>query len=302
MEVLFTVLMTGLMLGAIYSLVGVSFGMVYWTTGVFHLAIAGIYTFSGYVAWQVTVGYNMGVFAGAAVGLAVAIILGLVMEQFVYYPLGQRGIPLLLFVASLGMFTVIQAIVAYIWQQCGGVFVIPLFRKMLITGVNLLSVITILTTCIVLLGFDLFLARTKMGKAIRAVASDVDMARVVGIKVRRVRLVVFAWASGLTGLAVLFQAWRSGMNFTVGFPILLVSCVAVMIPKAGDLRSLAVLGVVLGVLQSFVAWVWGAHWQNFVTLMIFLLVLVFRTVKLRLPSRLFGDSGDAGETKNAAEV
>jgi branched-chain amino acid transport system permease protein len=91
MSTFLTVVLAGLMLGVIYSLVGVGFGLVLWTTRIFHLAIATIYALAGYLCWQVAVVWDLGIGLGIVACLGAAILLGVAIEQFVYYPLTKRG-------------------------------------------------------------------------------------------------------------------------------------------------------------------------------------------------------------------
>jgi len=127
-----------------------------------------------------------------------------------------------------------------------------------------------------------FLARTEMGRAIRAVAQNRSVAPLMGIRVERVSAITFGLGiacAGIAGALLLPIFWT---NPTVGAPYTLKSFVIVVLGGMGSVQGAALGGLLLGVAEQFTAYAWADRYQEVVNFVIFLLVLLFR------PQGLFG--------------
>jgi len=127
-----------------------------------------------------------------------------------------------------------------------------------------------------------FLARTEMGRAIRAVAQNRSVAPLMGIRVERVSAITFGLGiacAGIAGALLLPIFWT---NPTVGAPYTLKSFVIVVLGGMGSVQGAALGGLLLGVAEQFTAYIWADRYAEVVNFVIFLLVLLFR------PQGLFG--------------
>jgi len=127
-----------------------------------------------------------------------------------------------------------------------------------------------------------FLARTEMGRAIRAVAQNRSVAPLMGIRVERVSAITFGLGiacAGIAGALLLPIFWT---NPTVGAPYTLKSFVIVVLGGMGSVQGAALGGLLLGVAEQFTAYTWADRYAEVVNFVIFLLVLLFR------PQGLFG--------------
>jgi len=127
-----------------------------------------------------------------------------------------------------------------------------------------------------------FLARTEMGRAIRAVAQNRSVAPLMGIRVERVSAITFGMGiacAGIAGALLLPIFWT---NPTVGAPYTLKSFVIVVLGGMGSVQGAALGGLLLGVAEQFTAYIWADRYAEVVNFVIFLLVLLFR------PQGLFG--------------
>ena len=127
-----------------------------------------------------------------------------------------------------------------------------------------------------------FLARTEMGRAIRAVAQNRSVAPLMGIRVERVSAITFGLGiacAGIAGALLLPIFWT---NPTVGAPYTLKSFVIVVLGGMGSVQGAALGGLLLGVAEQFTAYTWADRYTEVVNFVIFLLVLLFR------PQGLFG--------------
>jgi branched-chain amino acid transport system permease protein len=130
-----------------------------------------------------------------------------------------------------------------------------------------------------------FLARTEMGRAIRAVAQNRTVAPLMGIRVERVSAITFGLGvacAGVAGALLLPVFWT---NPTVGAPYTLKSFVIVVLGGMGSVQGAALGGLLLGVAEQFTAYTWADRYAEVVNFVLFLLVLLFR------PQGLFGGKG-----------
>jgi branched-chain amino acid transport system permease protein len=134
-------------------------------------------------------------------------------------------------------------------------------------------------------GLGQFLARTEMGRAIRAVAQNRTVAPLMGIRVERVSAITFGLGiacAGIAGALLLPVFWT---NPTVGGPYTLKSFVIVVLGGMGSVQGAALGGLLLGVAEQFTAYTWADRYAEVVDFILFLAVLLFR------PQGLFGGRG-----------
>jgi len=134
-------------------------------------------------------------------------------------------------------------------------------------------------------GLGQFLARTEMGRAIRAVAQNRTVAPLMGIRVERVSAITFGLGiacAGIAGALLLPVFWT---NPTVGGPYTLKSFVIVVLGGMGSVQGAALGGLLLGVAEQFTAYTWADRYAEVVDFILFLAVLLFR------PQGLFGGKG-----------
>jgi branched-subunit amino acid ABC-type transport system permease component len=187
--------------------------------------------------------------------------------------------------ASLGMYVVLQNTIAMVF----GSDTKTIRQGDIQEGLNVLGAkitqLQVLTICIsmtLLMVLAIALKRTKVGVAIRTLASDPELARTVGIDPDRVMFWVFFIASSLGGIAGILVALDVDMTPTMGMTAMLMGVVAVII---GGVRS--PLGVLLGALllgmaQHLGVWKVGAQWQDAIAFAILLIFLLIR------PRGIFG--------------
>jgi branched-chain amino acid transport system permease protein len=133
----------------------------------------------------------------------------------------------------------------------------------------------------------LVVARTELGRAMRAVAQNRPIAALMGIRVERVSAIAFALGAACAGLggALLLPVFYTYP--TVGEPHQIRSFVIVVLGGMGSIEGAALGGVVLGVAEGLTAYLWSDSYSQVVNFVIFLLVLLLR------PAGLFGKAAAA---------
>jgi branched-chain amino acid transport system permease protein len=144
--------------------------------------------------------------------------------------------------------------------------------------------IFILVVAVVLMALLwLFIERTKMGRAIRAVAENHETAALLGVNVNRVVLVTFIIASSIAGIAgVLDGVKNSNVSPFMGLEVAVKGLVVMLLGGLGNVMGAMVGGLLLGMVEILSAAYIGTTERDFVTFAILILILLYR------PSGLFG--------------
>ncbi|MGE5303517.1 MAG: branched-chain amino acid ABC transporter permease [Alphaproteobacteria bacterium] len=147
------------------------------------------------------------------------------------------------------------------------------------------SILVVVTALAMLLGLHLFVNRTRMGTAIRAVAQDPDTASLMGIAVNRVIALTFFVGGAMGGLAgVLFGLNYSLVNPYTGFVPGLKAFTAAVLGGIGNIPGAVLGGMVLGLVEAFAAsylsiltnGAFGAEYKDLFAFVILILILIFR--------------------------
>jgi branched-chain amino acid transport system permease protein len=279
------VLLNGVVTGAIYVLMALGFALIYNTARVFHLAHGAIAVVAGYAMFYVAIVLGLGLVAGVVAAVVTGAILGAATNYFYYEALRRGGAgPNAFVVGSFGLFLVLQGI-------SGAVFGTDLkvVRPGVLPTVEVLGLpvaqlhLWIIAICVATYpALQLFLQRTRYGRRIRAVANNPDLAVVLGVNVRQVRVLVFALGSALAGLAMALIALEVGVSIATAWTIVLVSTIAVTVGGVGYLPGAAAGGLVIGLAQNLWAWQFPGNWPNTATFLVLFVILLF------MPRGLFG--------------
>lgn len=307
-------LWTGLTLGLIIGLAGVGLSLTYSILNFANFAHGDYLTlgaFSGSSAAYVIAGLGtidlaslilvdapasdvgmsvtntpVAVVMGLVVSIVVTIGLGLALDRVVYKPMRNfEGISLL--IASIGVAFILRYLAALIFGTGRrGVTAPNEIPSIPVLGVNVNAhQVTILVVAVVaMLAIHLLLQRTKIGKAMRAMADNRDLARITGIPTERMITATWVLGSGLAGASGYMLMLSSGgtLGFNDGYLLLLLIFAAVILGGIGSVYGAIVGGLLIGI-TSRVALVWvPGEFGRPVAFGLMILFLLFR------PSGLFG--------------
>ncbi len=275
----FQLLVSGIVLGSRYALVAVSFGIIYSTTQVFHLAHAGTYAVAAYAA--IWAGNSMGLPLPLALlfGVLVALVMGALMELGMYRPMRRRSATkLAMFLASLGVSIVASSLLQIIFgpqnlslnRVTNSTFFLG---NVTITALNIAEIVIGWIAIGLLL---LFLRKTQYGRAVNAVRINPQVAMAVGVSVDRIYLLVMLIGSGLVAISSLLFLMGNVAFPTMGLAPILIGFIAVFLGGTDNVFGAAIGGLVLGLATSLSGiWLPG-DFASVVVFGIMFIVLVFR--------------------------
>ncbi len=216
----------------------------------------------------------------------IAGILGVTIDRSVYLPLRKRKASNLVFlIASFGVFIFLQNLIQLIYgAQILSIRTGPVKEGNHVLGTVITDTqILILVVSIVLLAaLWLFVQRTKLGKAMRAVADDPIAASVVGINPERIIIVAFAVGSVIAGMAGILISLETNIEPTMGFNAALKGIIAAIIGGIGSIPGAVAGGLFLGIAENLGIWKIQAGWKDSIAFAILIIFLLLR------PGGIFG--------------
>ncbi|MBM4464030.1 MAG: branched-chain amino acid ABC transporter permease [Chloroflexi bacterium] len=291
----------GIVLGSIIALGTVGLTLIWSILDLFNCAHGDQMTMGAYVALLVATLFSGAGFLQGKVGpfsfswgLLVAVIpavlasigLAILIDRWVYRPLRQWGATSIVgFIASIGIAFALRGLVYVLWGPDFH-FYFTGVRRMLFLPLGIkvrpdeIFILVVAWTMVALI--YLFLAKTKMGKALRALADSPELARVVGISTERMTVWVWAIAGTLIAIAGILYGIQTQLRPEMGWIFLLPLFAAVILGGQGSITGALVGGLVMGIAQQVsTAWLLPTY-KPAVAFMIMVLVLLFR------PQGIFG--------------
>ena len=273
-------LINGFISGSAYALVALGFAVIYNAARFFHFAHAAIFTFGGYFGYLFSIQLGVDRFFGFPLACSAAAIVGIGLEVGVYRQMRKRrGTDLTLLIASLGLYIALQNIISLLWgDDTKTVRTGEVVEGYEIVGARITDVqITIIVTSVVLITLiTLMMKRMRLGKTLRALANDSELARFSGINSERYIMYAFAIGSFLAAVAAIMISFDTDITPTMGFNALVKGVIAVIIGGMGSLPGAALGGLLLGLSENLGVYWLPSKWQDTIAFVILILFLLFR--------------------------
>ncbi len=294
--------MFGLALGAVYGLIALGYTMVYGILMMINFAHGELFMIGAYVGWAVLawlINAQLGGLHPAWVlpvlllmAMSASAILGVTLERFAYRPLYMRGATRLgPLISAVGASIFLQNAVMLTQGARMKVYMTSLLFPrswyVQIGNVRISALALVMTTVAVALMvlLNTLVQRTTLGRSMRAVAEDREVAAVMGVNVRRVISLTFLLGSALGGAAgVLVGLYYTQIDFFMGYSAGLKAFTAAVLGGIGNLKGAMLGGIVLGLIESLAVTFINPAYRDVVAFVVLILVLVFR------PTGLLGET------------
>jgi branched-chain amino acid transport system permease protein len=279
-DLLLQLLATGLVVGSIYALCAVGWGLIYGTTLHFHVAHGAVFSLAAYYAWAGQQLLGLPLIVAVVLAILAAALSGLLIDLLLYQQLERRGaIRTTVFISSLGLLIVVENVLAMVFtpdplrMDIGALHNAVQLGPVFLTWLHVLAVALAIAGYLALMAF---LKRSRAGQAIRAVSSSPEMARTVGIDLGRVHLLTYALGSAIAAPAGIIVAMDVGAEPYRGTTFVLLASVGVIMGGIGSIPGAMVGGVFLGLLENLGVWQIPSEWQSAISFGVFLVFIVVR--------------------------
>ncbi|OGW37439.1 MAG: ABC transporter permease [Nitrospirae bacterium GWC2_56_14] len=288
-------LINGLALGAVYALIALGYTMVYGILQLINFAHGEVYMLGAYLGiivlgvltyWGLTA-YSLvlSLLVTVIVSMAFCAAYGAVIERVAYRPL-RNAATLTPLISAVGMSIVLQNFV----MLAQGKEYKNMPPKLPTEGFNLLGAnvspvqIFILTASILMMvALQLFVAKTRLGKAMRATSQDRVMAGLVGININQVISTTFMIGSSLAAVAgVMVTLYYGVVHFSMGYSAGLKAFTAAVLGGIGSIPGAMLGGFMLGLIENFGASYLSSAYKDAFAFLVLIITLILR------PSGLFG--------------
>lgn len=303
MDILAQQLINGLVLGSMYALVALGYTMVYGVLNLINFAHGDVLMIGAMVGWSLLqliqyVNPELPGFVALILAIAgaipVCVIVSVLIERVAYRRLrdAPRLAPL---ITAIGISILLQTLAMMIWGRNPLPFpqVLPSDPLHVMSAlITPTQVLLLLLAAISMVGLSLLVERTRMGRAMRAVAENPRVAALMGVNANRVIVFTFAIGAALAAVAgVMWGANYASAQFAMGFTPGLKAFSAAVLGGIGNIYGAMLGGILLGLIESLgagyigdlTAGVLGSHYQDIFAFIVLILVLTLR------PSGIMGE-------------
>ncbi len=274
------ILVNALIATSVYLLVAIGFAVIYSTCRFFHFAHGIIFTAGAYFVLFFTISLGLPLLFSIILAVVLCGFLGCLMELLLYRHLRHKDSSALIFLlASLGIYIFLQNVVSMFFGDETRSIRTGIVKEgidVLEARITPIQIITICVSVVLVIALSIFMKRTKIGKSMRAVANDPELASISGIASGRIILWAFAIGSGLAGLAGILVALDVDMTPTMGMHALMMGVVAVIIGGVGSFPGIALAALLLATAQHLGVWFIGSQWQDAIAFIILIVFLLFK--------------------------
>lgn len=277
--------LNGLSLGAIYALGAVGLTLVYGILRLTNFAHGDYLTFGAYMAYLVNVTWGAPLVVAVFWAMAMTAVLGLVFERTLWGPMRKRKAGFLqLILMSLGLAFVLRAVIQWFWGTEIRSLDVDNTSVVEFLGLRIgeTELIVIVVGVVVISAVGLMLRYSLLGKKMRALSDDLDLAETAGIDTRRIIFYTWVFSGALAGLAGVMAGATTNLRPEMGFELLLPIFAAVILGGIGDAFGALAAGMVLGVMTEWSTLIIDARWKVAVGFVVLIVVLIIR------PQGIFG--------------
>jgi len=282
-------LFSGLTVGAVYGLVGMSFALVYNASQVINFAQGEFVMIGGMAAvflWH----SGFPLWLAAPLAVVAALVVGVLVERLAIRPAGQASVVTLVII-TIGVSIFLRGLAQVLWGR--EYHSLPAFggnQPLDVGGAALMpqSLWVIAWAALLVLGLQLFFKHTRLGQAMLATSYDRLAAQLVGIDTRRILTVSFGLAAALGAVAGLLITPISMTYTNVGIMLGLKGFSAAIVGGLGHPLGAVVGGLVVGIAEAMTAGYLSSAYKDVVAFVLILLVLV------AWPQGLFGRQHRSG--------
>ncbi|MGP3778642.1 branched-chain amino acid ABC transporter permease [Halanaerobium saccharolyticum] len=277
--------LNGVILGSIIALGAIGLSLIYGILKFGHFAHGDLMTLGAYFAFlfkvQLALPFWLAFVLAAVFTAGTAVLL-----NFILYRHLRKRDSVIVMISSVGAALIIRNFVLLVWGPQNK-FYEKAIQMPIIIGDGLLrikqnQIIILILALSLVIAVHLFLSKTKLGKAMRAMADNIDLAQITGINTERVIIWTWAMSGVLTAAAGILLAFDTHLTPVMGWNLLLPLFAAVILGGIGSPYGAMFGGLVIGISQEMSTLIISAAYKPAVAFTIMILMLIIR------PSGLMG--------------
>lgn len=278
-------LINGLMLGASYSLVAIGYTLIFGVLNLLYFAHGEVFMVGAFVGLFLVLYTGINIYFALLGAMIACAVLG-ALAFFVAVRPVPKDRPLAPLISTIGLTIVLQNLAIYVFGGQQFSFPETIHQELYHFGPITISSVQIFILGIaiaLMVALWLFIERTKLGRAMRAVAENHETAALLGVNVDRVVLITFIIGSGIAGIAgVLDGLKNSSVSPFMGLGASVKGLIVMLLGGLGNVPGAMIAGLLLGMIEILSAAYIGTTERDFFSFLILILILLYR------PTGLFG--------------
>jgi neutral amino acid transport system permease protein len=278
-------IINGIVLGSIIALAAIGLTMVYGVLNFANFSHADFMALGAYIAFVLNVALGLNIILSFFIAVAIAGAIGVLLDFLVWKPMRRKNADLVsLVIISIGLSLIVRNAIIFIWGGSTRNFDLPVRRGIEMLGVTIThnQLIGLGTAILFMVLVHFFLKNTKLGKAMRAISDDINLARISGIDSDKVIMWMWFIGIGLAGVAGILYGLETTIRPNMGWFLILPMFAAVILGGIGNPYGAMVGGMIIGLSQELSMLILPSEYKMGVSLGIMILVLLFK------PKGLFG--------------
>jgi len=278
-------IVNGIVLGSIIALAAIGLTMVYGVLNFANFSHADFMALGAYIAFVLNVALGLNIILSFFIAIAIAGALGVLLDFLVWKPMRRKNADLVsLVIISIGLSLIVRNAIIFIWGGSTRNFDLPVRRGIEMLGVTIThnQLIGLGTAILFMVLVHFFLKNTKLGKAMRAISDDINLARISGIDSDKVIMWMWFIGIGLAGVAGILYGLETTIRPNMGWFLILPMFAAVILGGIGNPYGAMVGGMIISLSQELSMLILPSEYKMGVSLCIMILVLLFK------PKGLFG--------------
>ena len=278
MQLFWQDLVNGILAGGIFAVVALGFSLVWGIMNIINLAHGAFIMLGAYLAYVLFTAWHLDPFLSIPIGFVVLFAFGYCVQRFVINYVVRAPI-LTTFLLTFGLSLLIINLVLVIFHgDTKGITTSYSGANFSLGPVTVawIKVWTLVVALAITAVMHVWLTNSKTGRAIRAMAQDLDAAQLTGVRVSHLYAVVFGIGAGLAGAAGVLLSLSYSLQPSMGDPFVITAFVCCVLGGLGTVQGALVGGLLYGVLEAFGSQYIGTGLQDAVALVVLLLVLIVR--------------------------
>ena len=277
-------LISGISLGSVYAIIALGYTMVYGIAKMLNFAHGDVIMVGGYISYCAMNYLGIPSIPAILLAMVVCTVLGVVIEGLAYKPL--RSAPsLAVLITAIGVSYFLQNAAMLIWSAAPKVYSpvvtgsLSLFNGQL--SISYVSILTVVTCLVIMVGLTMFTSMTRMGKAMRTCSEDKGAAQLMGINVNFTISTTFAIGSALAAIAgvLLCSSYGTLMPTTGSMPGIKAFTAAVF-GGIGSIPGAFLGGLLLGIIESMAKAYISTNLANTIVFAVLIVVLLVKPAGL----------------------
>lgn len=279
-------LANSLVIGSIYALIACGFSLIYSTNRFMHFAHGISVVISSYILFFLFSGLGLPFYLACILTIIFSALFGLGINKAIYQPLRRRrSSNIILLVASIGILILFENLILLIFgASIKTLGYIKVTKGLEILGATItpLQIITIIISIILLILLYLFMQKTKLGRNMRAVSDNPELASIIGISHKRISDYSFIIGSGLAAIAGILIALEQNLQPTIGTYFIIKGFTGAIVGGITSVPGSIIGSYLLGIAENYGIWFLPSGYKDAIAFVLLFIFLLFK------PTGLFG--------------